>query len=206
MGIVARVRTSLSHENTAWQRFLPTGPLAFLPLADGSCSIVWSIDQKQATELLDMDDEKFSTQLADKFEHRLGEVEMLSQRAGYPLMLANAESYSTERVVLLGDAAHRVHPLAGQGVNLGFQDVIELRSQLLEAMAKGRMIDDPLFLRKYARRRRANASLMLAGMDGIQRLFASQQPILCRSRNISLDLLNQFPLAKQFFVNRALGN
>ena len=124
---------SLPHENTAWQRFLPTGPLAFLPLADGSCSIVWSADTEFAAELLALDDEVFSHQLAEAFEHRLGDVEMLSPRAGFPLMLANADSYSTERVVLLGDAAHRVHPLAGQGVNLGFQDVIDFTSILLEA-------------------------------------------------------------------------
>ena len=205
-GIVARVRTSLPHENTAWQRFLPTGPLAFLPLADGSCSIVWSADQGRAVDLLSLDDEEFSQQLEDAFEHRLGSVEMLSPRAGFPLMLANADTYSTDRVVLLGDAAHRVHPLAGQGVNLGFQDVIELTSILLEATQNERDLADPLYLRKYARKRRADASLMLAGMDGIQRIFTSRRSFVQKSRNLALDLVNNLPGLKQFFVNRALGN
>jgi 2-octaprenylphenol hydroxylase len=204
-GIVTRVRTSLAHENAAWQRFLPTGPLAFLPLADGSCSIVWSADQELAAELLELDDEEFSQQLAEAFEHRLGDVRMLSPRAGFPLQLANADSYSTERVVLLGDAAHRVHPLAGQGVNLGFQDVIDLTATLLEARQNGRGLADPLYLRKYARKRRADASLMLAGMDGIQRAFGSDLQLVCKSRNLVMDLISQLPGLKQFFVNRALG-
>ena len=204
-GIVARVRTSLPHENAAWQRFLPTGPLAFLPLAEGSCSIVWSADQERAAELLELDDGEFSRQLADAFEHRLGDVEMLSPRAGFPLQLANADSYSADRVVLLGDAAHRVHPLAGQGVNLGFQDVIELTAAVLEATQNERGVADPLYLRKFARKRRADASLMLAGMDGIQRAFGSNLQLVCKSRNLVMDLINQLPGLKQFFVNRALG-
>ena len=205
-GIVARVRTSLPHEHTAWQRFLPTGPLAFLPLADGSCSIVWSADQERAVDLLKLDDEEFSLQLADAFEHRLGVVEVLSPRAGFPLQLANAESYSADRVVLLGDAAHRVHPLAGQGVNLGFQDVIDLTAMVLEAKQNGRGAADPLYLRKYARKRRADASIMLAGMDAIQRVFGNDLWSVCKSRNLVMDLINQLPGLKQFFVNRALGN
>ena len=205
-GIVTRVRTSLSHEYTAWQRFLPTGPLAFLPLADGSCSIVWSADKEFAEELLALDDEVFSQHLAEAFEHRLGDVELLSSRAGFPLMLANADSYSTERVVLLGDAAHRVHPLAGQGVNLGFQDVIDLTSVIFEAVQNGRDLADPLYLRKYSRRRRADAGMMLAGMDGIQRVFTSQHKSVQKSRNLAMDLINCLPGLKQFFVNRALGN
>jgi ubiquinone biosynthesis UbiH/UbiF/VisC/COQ6 family hydroxylase len=205
-GIVARVRTSLPHEHTAWQRFLPTGPLAFLPLADGSCSIVWSADQERAVDLLKLSDEEFSLQLADAFEHRLGDVEVLSPRAGFPLQLANAESYSADRVVLLGDAAHRVHPLAGQGVNLGFQDVIDLTTAVLEATQNGRGPADPLYLRKYARKRRADASIMLAGMDAIQRVFGNDLWSVCKSRNLVMDLINQLPGLKQFFVNRALGN
>lgn len=205
-GIVTRVRTSLPHEHTAWQRFLPTGPLAFLPLADGSCSIVWSADKEFAEELLALDDEVFSQHLAEAFEHRLGDVELLSSRAGFPLILANADSYSTERVVLLGDAAHRVHPLAGQGVNLGFQDVIDLTSILFEAVQNGRDLADPLYLRKYSRRRRADAGMMLAGMDGIQRVFTSQHKSVQKSRNLAMDLINRLPGLKQFFVNRALGN
>lgn len=205
-GIVARVRTSLPHTNTAWQRFLPTGPLAFLPLADGSCSIVWSADTEFAAELLALDDEAFSHQLAEAFEYRLGNVEMLSPRTGFPLTLANADNYTKDRVVLLGDAAHRVHPLAGQGVNLGFQDVIDFTSILLEAKKNGRGPADPLYLRKYSRRRRAEASLMLTGMDAIQRVFTCHRGFVQKSRNLAMDLINRQPVIKQFFIDRALGN
>ncbi len=205
-GIVARVRTSLSHENTAWQRFLASGPLALLPLSDGSCSIVWSADQPRAEELLTLNDKEFSEQLADAFEHRLGSIEVLSERAGFPLMLANARTYVKGRIVLLGDAAHRVHPLAGQGVNLGFQDVAELTSTLLESIGNGRDIADPLYLRRYARSRRAEVSLMLMGMDGIQRIFTSRRQLVQMSRRLAMKMIDQLPPVKQFLVDRALGN
>ncbi|GMR06822.1 MAG: UbiH/UbiF family hydroxylase [Gammaproteobacteria bacterium] len=205
-GIVARVRTSLPHENTAWQRFLASGPLALLPLSDGSCSIVWSADQARADELLLLNDSEFAEQLTDAFEHRLGKVEVLSPRAGFPLMLANARTYIKDRIVLLGDAAHRVHPLAGQGVNLGFQDVTELTSTLLESVANGRDIADLLYLRRYARRRRAEVSLMLAGMDGIQRIFTSRLLLVQKSRRLAMKMIDQLPPVKQFLVDRALGN
>ncbi|MEA1889297.1 MAG: UbiH/UbiF/VisC/COQ6 family ubiquinone biosynthesis hydroxylase [Pseudomonadota bacterium] len=205
-GIVGRVRTSLPHENTAWQRFLASGPLALLPLSDGSCSIVWSADRARAEELLLLNDADFAEQLAAAFEHRLGDVEVLSPRAGFPLVLANARTYIKDRVVLLGDAAHRVHPLAGQGVNLGFQDVAELSSTLLESVANGRDIADPLYLRRYARSRRAEVSLMLAGMDGIQRIFTSRRQLVQKSRRLAMKIINRLPPVKQFLVDRALGN
>ena len=205
-GIVARVRTSLPHENTAWQRFLASGPLALLPLSDGSCSIVWSADRTRAEELLSLNDAEFSAQLADAFEHRLGDVEILSPRAGFPLVLANARTYVKDRIVLLGDAAHRVHPLAGQGVNLGFQDVTELTATLVEAAGNGRDIADPLYLRRYARSRRAEVSLMLAGMDGIQRIFTSNHPLVQKSRRFVMKMIDHAPPVKQLLVDRALGN
>ncbi len=205
-GIVARVRTGLSHQNTAWQHFLVGGPLALLPLPDGSCSIVWSADSMRAKELLLLDDAAFSEQLANAFEHRLGSIEVLSPRAGFPLVLANARRYVKDRIVLLGDAAHRVHPLAGQGVNLGFQDVAELSSTLLESVGNGRDIADPLYLRRYARRRRAEVSLMLAGMDGIQRIFTSRRRLVQKSRRFAMKMIDHAPPIKRFMVDRALGN
>lgn len=205
-GIVARVRTELPHQNTAWQRFLATGPLALLPLSDGSCSIVWSADQKRAEELLLLNDAEFAEQLTQAFEHRLGEIEVLSPRAGFPLVLANAKSYVKNRIVLLGDAAHRVHPLAGQGVNLGFQDVAALTTTLRTAVVNGRDLSDPLYLRRYARNRRAEVSLMLAGMDGIQRIFVSHNQLVQKSRRVAMRIIDRVPPVKQFLVDRALGN
>jgi ubiquinone biosynthesis UbiH/UbiF/VisC/COQ6 family hydroxylase len=204
-GIVARIQTSLPHQDTAWQRFLPGSILAFLPLQDGSCSIVWSADNDQAQHLLALDDEDFSRQLAEAFEYQLGEVRVLGPRAGFPLTMANAEAYSADRLVLLGDAAHRVHPLAGQGVNLGFQDVGVLSATLGDAVANGRDVADPMYLRKYSRTRRAQAGVMLTGMHGIQRVFSTNSLPVIRSRNIAMDLINRTPLIKRLFVDRALG-
>ncbi len=205
-GIVARVQTSLPHENTAWQRFLDSGPLALLPLSDGSCSIVWSADHARAEALLQLSDTEFSAQLTEAFEHRLGEVQVLGQRAGFPLVLANARTYVRDRVVLLGDAAHRVHPLAGQGVNLGFQDVTALSAALLESVANGRDIADPLYLKRYARQRRSEVTVMLAGMHGIQKVFTSQRSPLIKSRRVVMKMINRLPPVKRFLVDRALGS
>lgn len=206
LGIVTRIRTELSHQNTAWQRFLTTGPLALLPLSDGSCSIVWSADQHRAEELLELNDIEFAEELMDAFEHRLGEIEVLSPRTGFPLVYANAKSYVKDRIVLLGDAAHRVHPLAGQGVNLGFQDVSELTATLLASVANGREISDPLYLRRYGRSRRTEVGLMLKGMDGIQRIFASHNQLVQKSRRIAMKIIDSSPPLKQYLVDRALGN
>jgi 2-octaprenylphenol hydroxylase len=205
-GIVARVQTEHSHQATAWQRFMPTGPLAFLPLADGSCSVVWSADNHFAEELMACSDDEFARHLGAGVEYRLGKVEMLSKRGAFPLFMSHAKSYTAGRVVLLGDAAHRVHPLAGQGVNLGFQDVAHLVATLDQARKNDRTIDDPMYLRRFSRERRAQAALMIAGMDGIQRVFSNELPIVNTARGLGMQLINRVPQIKQFFVDRALGN
>lgn len=125
--IVANVNTEKFHENTAWQRFLTTGPLAFLPLSNGQSSIVWSADTERADELLQLPEEDFRLQLAEAFEFRLGQITATSQRMGFPLSWHTADKWLEGRVLLMGDAAHGVHPLAGQGVNLGFADVAALQ-------------------------------------------------------------------------------
>ena len=205
VGIVANVQTEKNHDDTAWQRFLPTGPLAFLPLSDGSCSIVWSADDAVAEQLLALSDAEFERQLETAFESRLGAVRLISERAGFPLEYANAEAYSAHRTVLVGDAAHRIHPLAGQGVNLGLGDVIALDRILHEAMEQGREPGDPLYLRQYSRARRADASVMLAGMDTIQKLFCSDAKLLQQLRNTGLNLVDRSMLLKSFFMHRAAG-
>ncbi len=205
-GIVANVATELPHAATAWQRFLPTGPLAFLPLADGRCSIVWSADEALASELLQLSDHGFRARLADAFEHRLGAVTASSRRAAFPLIAQYAEHCCLARLALIGDAAHVIHPLAGQGVNLGFQDAELLCAELLVARSRGRDLGDLRHLRRYARARKADNALMLAATDGLYRLFGNRNPLLKFARTHGMGLVNLLTPLKHQFARQALGD
>ena len=136
--MVAHVATERPHQDTAWQRFLPGGPLALLPLSDGRSSLVWSLPEAEAQHVLALDDRAFRDELGAASDFRLGRITGTTPRAAFPLKLQLAERYQADRMVLLGDAAHAVHPLAGQGVNLGLRDVTELRDTLLAARQAGR--------------------------------------------------------------------
>ena len=130
---VANVKTELSHQNTAWQRFTPFGPVAFLPLANENlCSIVWSLDTDKANKLKDISTEEFVKKLQQAFESKLGQLKAVSKHYGFPLIKRHSQSYLSHRIALVGDAAHTIHPLAGQGVNLGFQDVASLAKLILQ--------------------------------------------------------------------------
>ena len=152
--VVAHVSTERAHESTAWQRFLATGPVAMLPLADGRSSIVWSLPENEAQRVLALDAAAFRDELGMATDFRLGRIVDTTPRAGFPLKMQLAERYQAERFVLLGDAAHAVHPLAGQGVNLGLRDVTELRDTLVAARNAQRDFAADHVLRCYARRRR----------------------------------------------------
>lgn len=204
--IVANVRTEKPHAATAWQRFLATGPVAFLPLADGNCSIVWSADTPFAEELMGLGETEFVARLESAFASRLGHVTLLNERYMFPLKLLHARRYVGHRLVLLGDAAHRVHPLAGQGINLGFGDVAGLIDTLARARERGRGPGDPRYLADYARRRRAEAGLMIAGMHGIQRLFASAGSEITALRGLGIGLVDQQSRLKGWLARQALGD
>jgi len=169
--VVAHVATERPHEDTAWQRFLPGGPLAFLPLGDGRCSIVWSLPNDEAARILALDDEAFRRQLGAAFDFRLGAITAATQRAAFPLRLRLAKKYVAGRCVLAGDAAHVVHPLAGQGMNLGFRDVACLRRVVRDARERGSDIGAAHVLRRYERERRSENALAARGLDTIQRVF-----------------------------------
>ena len=203
--VVAHVRTERPHAGTAWQRFLDTGPLALLPLADGRSSLVWSLPEAEAQRVLALDDAAFLDALGVASDFRLGRIIASTPRAAFPLRLQLAERYQAERFVLLGDAAHAVHPLAGQGVNLGLRDVVELRDTLLAARAAGRDIGAAHVLRRYARRRRSADTLDALGFDALARIYAWQSPALVAARGLGVRLLDRLAPLKRRLAEHASG-
>jgi len=178
--IVATVQVERAHQATAWQRFLPTGPLAFLPLPGTAeahfCSLVWSIDSARVGELMDMCEPEFCLALGRAFEQRLGGVLACSRRYAFPLRQRHAIDYVQPGVALVADAAHTIHPLAGQGINLGLQDVAVLSEELLRARQQGEAPGNLAVLKRYQRRRKGENLAMMVAMDGFKRLF--EQPAL----------------------------
>lgn len=203
--VVAHVATERPHQHTAWQRFLPGGPLALLPLADGRSSIVWSLSEDEAQRVLALDDGAFCDALGVASDFRLGRVVASTPRASFALKLQLARSYQAPRMVLLGDAAHSVHPLAGQGVNLGFRDVIELRDTLGDARTGGRDIAAAHVLRRYARRRRSADALDALGFDALARIYAWQAAPLVAARSAGVMLANRLSPLKRLLAEHAAG-
>ncbi|MBI3900461.1 MAG: UbiH/UbiF/VisC/COQ6 family ubiquinone biosynthesis hydroxylase [Gammaproteobacteria bacterium] len=204
--IVATVRTAQAHLDIARQRFLATGPLAFLPLPDAhTCSIVWSLDSVRAEELLALDDAGFVGPLTEAFGDRLGAIEQVGARLSFPLSLAHAERYIDERIALIGDAAHTVHPLAGQGVNLGFLDAATLAEVILNAAERRRDIGLRHVLRRYERWRKGDNLAMIAVTGGFKYLFGSDWPLLSGLRAAGLSLTDRAGPLKQIIMRRASG-
>lgn len=203
--VVAHVATERSHENTAWQRFLSSGPLALLPLADGRSSLVWSLPEADAQRVLALDDQAFLDELGLASDFRLGRIISTTKRTAFPLKLQLAERYQADRFVLLGDAAHAVHPLAGQGVNLGLRDVAELRDTLVAAREAGRDIGAEHVLRRYARRRRSADTLDALGFDALARIYAWQSPALVAARGVGVRLLDRLASLKRRIAGHAAG-
>lgn len=204
-GIVCVVQTAHPHADTAWQRFLPTGPLAFLPLSDGRCSIVWSADDARASELMALPDTAFAAELGEASQYCLGEIQGVGPRATFPLHFQQAERYVTERLCLVGDAAHVIHPLAGQGVNLGFADAACLAETLQSVRSAGRDIGYVKGLRRYERSRKADDALMAAVTDGLKKLYGTDQPVLRGARRQGLRAVNAIRPLKGLLMRQALG-
>ncbi len=203
--VVTHVQSELPHRETAWQRFLPSGPLAFLPLADGRSSVVWSNTVDGADRLLRLHEKEFLAELETASDGTLGRMLACSGRGAFPLRLLHARDYCRQRLVLIGDAAHAIHPLAGQGVNLGFLDAAALHETLVKALQAGEDPGDRSVLRRYERWRKGDNLAMLAAMDGIKRLFSNDLPSLARIRGLGLSLVNAVPAARKAFVRRAMG-
>lgn len=229
--IVTTVRTEQSHQFTAWQRFLPTGPLAFLPLqtageqnldeqglgnyqALGSqqhgvdshySSIVWSVSSELTADLMALSEDDFARQLGLAFEHRLGAVTDVAQRFSFPLRQRHAVDYIQPNLALLGDAAHTIHPLAGQGVNLGFLDVCAMRDEILRACERQLPLSDYFILKRYQRARKSHNLAMMGVMEGFKRLFGANQLPVRWLRNEGMRQLNNVPLLKNAVVKQAMG-
>ncbi|HET8881205.1 MAG TPA: UbiH/UbiF/VisC/COQ6 family ubiquinone biosynthesis hydroxylase [Solimonas sp.] len=201
--VVCHVATERPHQYTAWQRFLPTGPLAFLPLADGRSSIVWS--SSEAASVLALDDDDFRRALGDASQHRLGRIVAGTRRVSFTLGLQHAQTYVAPRAVLVGDAAHVIHPLAGQGVNLGFADAEALIDTLATTRDAGRDFASARALKRYERTRRADVIDMLAATDGLYRAFRVPLPGLARLRSGGFAALNAISPLRRELVRRAIG-
>jgi len=213
--IVCTVRTEQAHQNTAWQRFSEQGPVAYLPLNDTLdethddhghfCSIVWSLDTAKSEEMFALDDTEFSRLLSRELEEQLGEITDISKRFKFPLRQRHAKTYIAKQALLVGDAAHTIHPLAGQGLNLGLSDVKALVDVLQKASDKSYDITHPVLLKQYQRARKTENLSMMLGMEGFKRLFGSTDPLLRWLRNTGVDAMNRHTLIKRQIAQKAMG-
>jgi len=205
LAIIANVATAESHQLTAWQRFMKDGTLAFLPLADGTSSIVWSVDAARAPALLSATDAEFAHALDQAADLALGPTRLVSPRRSFVLERLAAPRYVANRVALLGDAAHVVHPLAGQGVNLGLLDAAALAQLLLEAVGRGEDVGALGVLRAYERWRKSEVVLMATAIEAFDRLLAHGTGPVARVAQAGLSLVNRSQELRRFFIRRALG-
>ncbi|MGB0894664.1 MAG: FAD-dependent oxidoreductase [Parashewanella sp.] len=204
--IVATIKTEVAHNNKARQVFLEDGPLAFLPLNHAHLSsIVWSVPPKKAAQLQNLDDIEFAKHLTAAFDAKLGLCTVESERLAFPLKMRYARHFARHRLLLAGDAAHTIHPLAGQGVNLGFLDAASIIETLSELHQADKDLGDYQNLRSLERWRKAEAVEMITAMEGLKRLFAGNNPFKKALRDFGLNLVDQFGILKSVFAKQALG-
>lgn len=203
--IVCTVRHARSHNGTAVELFLPGGPFAMLPMTDDRSNIVWSDHRDRTAEIMALDDDAFLAELSARFGDWLGDIELVGPRFAFPLSLSHAETYIADRLALLGDAGHAIHPIAGQGLNMGLRDVAALAEVLVDAHRLGMDLGSVEVLRRYERWRRFDNVLLAAVTDGLTRLFSNDVPPVRIARDLGLAAINRIPPAKKFLMRHAMG-
>ena len=203
--LVAVVDHDQPHQGIAHQYFMATGPLAILPLPGNRSSVVWSETRANAAAIAALEDDAFLSVLRPRFGDFLGPIALAGPRFSYPLSLSLAERYAAPRVALIGDAAHGVHPIAGQGLNLGLRDVAALAEAVVEAARRGEDIGSPLVLERYQGWRRADATALALGMDAVNRLFGTDNPVVSAVRGLGMGLVSALPGLRRGFMRQAAG-
>lgn len=201
--IVATIRTATSHNNTAWQKFVKTGTIALLPLQDKNISsLVWSCCADVSQDMLILGEQEFADVLSSEIDHKLGDIEMISKRISFPLRSVHANTYIGANAAVIGDAAHVVHPLAGQGVNYGILDAVVLSNKLL-SVANFSNVQDALI--DYARARRGQNGFDMAMLSHLKRLFIANHPVISGFLSLGMNMLNSSRSAKKHLLAKALG-
>jgi len=204
--LVATIKTDLAHEHCARQVFTPDGPLAFLPLFEENlCSIVWSVSPEKATLLKALSESEFNKQLTRTFDNRLGFCELQSERHSFPLTMRYARDFAKHRIALIGDAAHTIHPLAGQGVNLGLLDAVSLAQSIMENRVADKDIGLYTNLRQFERWRKTEAAQMVASMELLKQLFHGDNPVQKAVRDLALLFADNISPLKKQFIKQAMG-
>ncbi len=204
--LVVTAETEYTHGQTAWQRFLPEGPLAFLPLVEPNvCSVVWTSTIQRVALLKSLDKSVFQKELEHAFDYRLGRVLDISEHQSFPLERLHASRYISERIALVGDAIHVVHPLAGQGVNIGLQGVSRLVDTLNIAKKKGRDIGKQINLRSYERAHKNYVLKMMGALDFVKNVFSGSSQPLSELRSLGLDAIDRVPVVKKHMIKQAMG-
>lgn len=203
--LVAAIEHDLPHEGIAHQFFMPTGPLAILPLKGNRSSIVWSETDENARTISALSDDDFLAVLRPRFGDFLGEIRLAGPRFSYPLNLTLAKAYAAARVALIGDAAHGVHPIAGQGLNLGLRDVAALAEVVVEAMRRGEDIGATEVLERYQSWRRFDSTFLALGMDTVNKLFSNDNPLLRAGRDLGMGVVQAIGPLRRGFMRQAAG-
>ncbi len=203
--LVATIKTQLPQQDITWQRFQPTGPEAFLPLCGSFASMVWYHTEDEVKRLRSLSDDDFIHAMQEAFPAELGGIDSIVERSGFPIAKAHAKHYISDRVALIGDAAHTVHPLAGQGVNLGMLDAAALADVIFNAKESGHDIGSQRHLRKYERWRRGENSIMISILDGFYHAFKPQSDVVQKIRSAALNLADNGGPLKRFVMHYALG-
>jgi len=203
--VIANVTPERSHGHVAYERFTDTGPMALLPMAGGRCALVWTVRTAQAEQLLGLDDEAFLARLQQRFGDRLGRFRKVGRRSAYPLSLVRSREQARERLVIIGNAAHSLHPIAGQGFNLGLRDVAALAQVLVDAHREGGDPGELVALRRYARWRSGDQGRTMAFTDALVRVFSNRLLPLVLARNLGLVALDLLPPVKHGLGRLAMG-